>query len=587
MKPTFSFRSGRMLPVIVALSVVVPVAIVSIILIFSLLSHSFALQRDVRTTQSAAAELIRLQVDEETGIRGFQIHHDRRFLEPYYASGRVISAKFESLEFRMRGLNLPRSWWYVEDMRSSHDRWMRLEAKPILKGAADDLSRDIAAKSLVDHVRADGIELYRVLDLRAESSDSETVRRFTDVITLCVSLVGLTVFAVLLLARRQERLESDLARQSLAADAFQHAALPSELPSVPGMLFDSVYIPAISESRIGGDWYDAVRLPDGRVIISIGDVAGFGLHSSVTMAAVRQSIRAAAEMNPEPMMILYAADRTLRSQWPSMIVTSFVCVYDPVQEVISYASAGHPPPMLRHPDGSVVELDAVGLPLGLRVRDDSDYVRVVPFERGAFVVFYTDGLTESRRDVVAGMLELHALVENEIVALSDTPARAIYELMLPEGTADDVAIMTLRSDAVGDLGLRRWNLESEDSSVAAGVRHEFVAMLAARGICDEDLFSAELVFGEMIGNVVRYAPGSMEIVLDFNGSAPVLHFLDAGPGFAVNPRLPSDDMSERGRGLFLVWALTEEFTVSRLPSMGSHARAVLFARPKSRFGKRF
>jgi len=93
---------------------------------------------------------------------------------------------------------------------------------------------------------------------------------------------------------------------------------------------------------------------------------------------------------------------------------------------------------------------------------------------------------------------------------------------------------------------------------------------------DDDVSVAELVLGELLGNVVRYAPGPVEVWLDLSTRAPVLHVLDNGPGFEINPRLPADIMSERGRGLYIVTALVDEFTATRRTmGCGSHVRTVL------------
>jgi anti-sigma regulatory factor (Ser/Thr protein kinase) len=103
----------------------------------------------------------------------------------------------------------------------------------------------------------------------------------------------------------------------------------------------------------------------------------------------------------------------------------------------------------------------------------------------------------------------------------------------------------------------------------------FTNGLRARGADDDCISKAEVVFGELVGNVVRYARGRAQIVVDWSGASPVLHVLDDGPGFEHVPSLPRDVYSESGRGLFLISLLSESFTVARRPEGGSHARAVL------------
>ena len=104
----------------------------------------------------------------------------------------------------------------------------------------------------------------------------------------------------------------------------------------------------------------------------------------------------------------------------------------------------------------------------------------------------------------------------------------------------------------------------------------FIGELERDGLRGEALQSAELVFRELVGNVVRYAPKWVDVTLDLSRvTSPVLHVLDKGRGFRSNPKLPENTMSERGRGLYIVARLTEEFNVSERPYGGSHARAVL------------
>ena len=119
-----------------------------------------------------------------------------------------------------------------------------------------------------------------------------------------------------------------------------------------------------------------------------------------------------------------------------------------------------------------------------------------------------------------------------------------------------------------------WSFDARDARSTRDVRELFLAYLRAKGKQDADYAGAELVFGELIGNVVRHAPGTVDIEVEWRGDAPVLHVLDRGPGYDRAEALPPT-LSETGRGLYLVATLTREFTVTRLPGYGSHARAVL------------
>ncbi len=377
---------------------------------------------------------------------------------------------------------------------------------------------------------------------------------------------------------------SGRAHEREVATEFQRAALPASLPEAPGIRFHGIYVPG-SAVQVGGDWYDALQLPDGRIVISIGDVAGTGLAAAVIMSSMRQVIRGVALVYAEPLAMLDAADRTLKVEYPDTFVTAFVGVFDRVAEALTYAVAGHPLPFVRNASGAVKALEGSDLPLGLRIRGEATE-HVVAIEPNSLLVFYTDGLTESKRDVVLGERRLAAAIRRPSVASSANPAKTLYDAMIAEGVDDDVVILTMRletstsgSDAtrLSDR-VHRWKFDSADAETASTARHEFVRALEEAGVYSSDLYSAELVFGELTGNVFRYAPGTIEVVLDWSAGFPVLHVLDRGPGFAFAPRLPMDLLSERGRGLFVVWSLSEDLNVTKRFDGGSHARAVLNVR---------
>lgn len=367
-------------------------------------------------------------------------------------------------------------------------------------------------------------------------------------------------------------------RERRVAHTFQAAALTTDLPQVAGMSFDALYEAGRSDALIGGDWYDAFRTPDGRVVVSVGDVAGSGLDAAATMAAIRQSLRGAAAINPDPSVMLDAADRVLRSQAPERFVTAWVGVIDPVWATLAYAGAGHPPPLLRTRDLRVTRIEAAGLPLGLRERGQ-DVTRHADLAEDSTLLLYTDGLVEAERDVIRGEAALvQALREADLAA---APAQAIHDAVLRGGAAsDDVAMLVVafrRSLLAigGDRGALRWAFDANSGRDAGTARSRLVAALEERGIGIADRTTSELVYAELVGNAKRYAPGLVDVALDLSGESGVLHVIDRGGGFQHNARLPADALAESGRGLFIVSTIAEEFAVTRCPDGGAHARAVL------------
>jgi PAS domain S-box-containing protein len=249
------------------------------------------------------------------------------------------------------------------------------------------------------------------------------------------------------------------------ATRLQRASLPRELPACDALQFDAVYVPGSSEAEIGGDWYDAFALPDGRIVLSVGDVMGSGLDAAVTMGKVRQSMRVAALLDADPLTMLRVADATFRMDDAGGLATALAAVIDPAAMTMRYACAGHYPPLVRDRAGAVRELPAdPGLPLGLRGAAGSR-VDTLELEDGELLVLYTDGLIESTRDAHEGERRLHAALR-AAHARDPRPAQSIHDAVLVDGSRDDVAILTIR---VGSVRARAGERATRNAAPAAAV----------------------------------------------------------------------------------------------------------------------
>ena len=177
----------------------------------------------------------------------------------------------------------------------------------------------------------------------------------------------------------------------------QTAFLPSSLPRRPGLRCDALYIPAGHETLVGGDWYDAFELPDKRIVFSIGDVTGHGLEAAAAGARMRWSIFASAFDSEDPAEILAKVDGAakLPSDAPA---TAMVAIISADFSKLSYAGAGHPPPILAGPHTPAHFLEYGGMPFGVGLSIAAE-TRTVALEHGAVIVFYTDGLTEFARNL--------------------------------------------------------------------------------------------------------------------------------------------------------------------------------------------
>jgi len=370
------------------------------------------------------------------------------------------------------------------------------------------------------------------------------------------------------------------AREHRVAMTLQRAMLPAVLPAVEGVRFDAVYFPGATEAEIGGDWYDAIAVGAGRVVVSIGDVTGRGLTAAVIMGRMRQAIESLATYESDPMRLLDAADRVLRRAYPDAIVTALVGVVDPAAGTFAYAAAGHPTPLLRAPDGTIVQLPARGLPLGLRDGAQAP-TTTVALPPGALLVLYTDGLVEATRDLEEGERRtIRALADPAIAGRHDVAA-ALVAGVIDGAVRDDVAVLALQLDA-DRAGERpwtmRWRFDPRDVARTRDVREMLLEALTAR-TPGADAGAATLVFGELTANALRHAPGAIDVELTWDdGGNPVLQVDDDGPGIVPEYAavLPGHD-AESGRGLFLVTHLTRGFELLRRPERGTRARAELLA----------
>lgn len=386
------------------------------------------------------------------------------------------------------------------------------------------------------------------------------------------------------LEESDRRLREQLRRKEQIVETLQQIYIPRAFPTVPGISFDAVYVPAEDDARVGGDWYDVFALPGGRLVFSVGDVAGHGLHAAVTMGAIRQAIYIASLDSPGPADVLRIVNRALLLQQSGM-ATAIVGFLDPATRAIAYASAGHPPPLVAGRDGARF-LEPGGIPLGVL---DDPLVSESHFTAAddTLFVLYTDGLIEFARDVVSGQEALRRAVAS---AATDDPAhdhalRIVERVLGGGGTDDDLALLVVRfaehgarlavsstqrrSDAVS------WDLDASDASSAAAVRAQFVDFLKRFVDPSTDLFPAELILGELLANAVEHAPGPIHVELVWRGDEAQLTVRDHGRGFQPRARLPDDVFSESGRGLFLVSAFANAVTSTTRLEGGTDVCVVL------------
>ena len=404
---------------------------------------------------------------------------------------------------------------------------------------------------------ADG-EHYGALALALAESD----RAFTDEDEQLASLIAQRAAIAIGNARLFER-------QRQVARTLQAAFLPPALPRTADASFDGVYQPATRDLTIGGDWYDAFAYADGAFAFSVGDVAGRGLEAAVPMGKMRQTFRALAAVETDPARALAGADAVLRGEHSDVFVTAFVGTYDARTGALRYANAGHPSPFVRADDGTLMRLEAAGIPLGLGTFD-ALRTRDASLARGDLLVAFTDGLIEATHDIDEGERTVAEALVHPAFALCSDPAALVRALTVPQLVGDDVAILTLRAGGGAD-----WSFDANDAHAAQAAREAFVARLVGERVSHDDRLGYEIIFGEIIGNVARYTPGRIDMALRRRNNRLVLAALDRGPGFDWTGTPPHDPWSENGRGLFLITTLAHNVRVEHLATYGTYLEVTL------------
>lgn len=233
-----------------------------------------------------------------------------------------------------------------------------------------------------------------------------------------------------------------------AAEALQRSLLPAVLPALPGLSFAARYIPG-AESGVGGDWYDVFDLPGDRVGIVMGDVVGHGLGAAVVMGRLRSALRAYALDVDDPYQVLSKLHRKATHFEGGAMATVCYAVVEPDRRHLTFALAGHPPPILAVPGQAVTFAgEPAGTPIGFPHHDSHCTNTRVPLAPGAVLCFYTDGLVEERESTIdVGMARL---TEAVVPADPETVCTRIMARMVGARPAqDDIALLVMRRDASG------------------------------------------------------------------------------------------------------------------------------------------
>src|SRR5580704_5009748 len=202
---------------------------------------------------------------------------------------------------------------------------------------------------------------------------------------------------------------------ALAAMALHRSLLPTALPAVPGLGLAARYV--AGSGTVGGDWYDVFLLPDGRLGVVVGDVAGSGLEAAVIMGRMRSALRAYVLETPDPATALRMLDRKIQYFEPNAMATVLYGLYTPGTGDFAVSSAGHLPPVLAAPGGQAGLLPLrpdppIGTAEDLQRRSASFFI-----PPGALLCCFTDGLVERRGQVLDQGMDTLAATLGKLIAV--------------------------------------------------------------------------------------------------------------------------------------------------------------------------
>jgi serine phosphatase RsbU (regulator of sigma subunit)/anti-sigma regulatory factor (Ser/Thr protein kinase) len=354
------------------------------------------------------------------------------------------------------------------------------------------------------------------------------------------------------------------AAQRATALMLQHDLLPQDLPQQAAVQVAGRYLPSDVHGGVGGDWFDVIPLSGARVALVVGDVVGRGIHASATMGRLRTAVRTLSDMELQPDELLTHLDDLIGQPFDLHApvdgqpgtdtgATCLYAVYNPVTRLCTLARAGHPPPALVLPDGSVELVDVpAGPPLG--VGGQPFETLEVELPEGSLLALYTDGLVESRdRDIDEGLDEFRRQLAGPHASLEDT-CDAVLAAMLPNTPTDDVALLLARTRGLDARHVATWDFAADPVTVPQAREH-VAAQLSEWGL-EESAFTAELVVSELVTNAVTHASGPIRLRLILE-STLICEVSDSSNTFPHMRRAHTFD--EGGRGLLLVSRLSRRW----------------------------
>ena len=348
-------------------------------------------------------------------------------------------------------------------------------------------------------------------------------------------------------------------RERRIAETLQRSLLRSRLPQLPGITLASRYLPARQEFEVGGDWYDAVLLPDGGLAVVMGDVAGRGIQAAAVMGQLQNAVRAYAAEGYGPAVILQRVGRMLDLR---EMATLIILIFDPVTHAVRYANAGHLPPLVLAPDSTVTALEGGAAPLSI-VSSDVTYVdHYAQLAPGSTLLLYTDGLVEVRGESIDDGLQrlnnaLRTAPTDDVDGLLN---HVLFGVLRDEAGADDVALLAMHAGVL-DPAVLHLRLDASPDS-APLLRHTLRRWFGQSHLEPAEVFDLTVAVSEAFSNAIEhaYGAGDASIEVDARVDGDVVRVMVRDWGLWREQR-----GQHRGRGIALMRGLMDEVDVSSGP----------------------
>ncbi|GAB6987093.1 SpoIIE family protein phosphatase [Nocardioides pyridinolyticus] len=346
------------------------------------------------------------------------------------------------------------------------------------------------------------------------------------------------------------------ARERLIADELQASLLPASEFDLAAVEVATFYRAGVEGTHVGGDWYDVIELGAGRTAFVIGDVMGRGVRAAAVMGQLRSATRAYAALDLTPVEVLEHLDQLVQEIGTNQIVTCVYAVHDPAEHTLTYANAGHLPPLLARHDlvEIAARIDATGPPLGAGYFGMES--SVVELEVDDVVVLYTDGLVERRgTDLYTGIARLAEAVRARADDPIDRLPATLAEVLLDGEADDDIALVLLKVREPEDRSVQL-RLDT-DGEAPREARRAVRRQLASWGVPEEAAHELELITSELVTNAFVHARPPIDLHLRHSANEVVLEVQDRA---VLRPRRrrPDDD-DEHGRGLNIIEVLATDW----------------------------